>query len=200
MSSMSREWQVAEPIPPGTSVVVFLGDDPSHATAGYRGTLLGVCHTTVAASARSPGLWRYRIHVPALGGELIIPASRFLVPHCRDGNPILVLPEDVARLEAAVEPCQLDFACPVCRDNNELYGKFRFGLCHRGLFHFRKVDQPHPTYRLRFPVRGKHEGRAKLSYYVPAYVVLDQLYVVHSLVMILGCATPDDSAVSVSLD
>lgn len=196
---MSREWLVGEPIPPGTSVAVFLGDDPSQATSGYQGTLLGVCHTTMAASARSPGLWFYRVHVPALGRELVVPASRFLVPQYRDGEPILVLPEEVVRLESAVEPCRLDFACPVASENQELYGKFRLGRCHRGLFHFRKADQPHPTYRLRLPVGGKHEGRAKVNINVPAHIVLDQLYVLHTLVMILGCATPNELAVNVSV-
>jgi hypothetical protein len=194
---MSHETRRVEPILPGTTVAVFLGDDASAATVGYYGTLRGVCESTMAASDKRPQLWHYRIHVPALGGEITLPSCKFLVLQDSDGEPRLLPPADVARLEAAVEPCHLKFACPVANDNEELYGRFRFGLCNRGLFHFRKSDQRSPTYRLRLPVRGRHAGRTKLTFEVPAQLVLDQSYVLRTLVMILGCTMPSDSEVNV---
>ncbi len=184
-----------EPIFPGSTVVVFLDEGASGATLGYYGTLRGVCSSTMASNAHAPDRWYYWIHVPALEQLIAVEARNFLVLRDVDGQPRALPPEEVARLDAAIEPCELKFDCLVAPDNRELFGRYRFGICERGLFHFRKCDQVEPTYRLVLPVEGKHAGRSKLTFQVPGRQVLDRSYVLRMLVAVLGCTMPRDTTV-----
>lgn len=98
--------------------------------------------------------------------------------------------EAIVQQEDAFEPREIEFLSPLANDNDELYGKYRFGMTERGMFYFRKRDVSQPSFQLRMRGQILQRSRVRIYYEVPAHERLDREYVMNALATIVGCPLP----------
>jgi hypothetical protein len=176
-----------ETIPPGSRVAVFLGDSSSQATIGYHGTLLGICPGVMGRNPRSPRSWQYYVELPTLGRVIEVAAVDLLVACDHEGRTVMVAADSLVRQEDAFEPREVQFFSPVEDDNEELYGRYRFGMSERGAFYFKKRDQRLPAFQLRLRGQLFHRSRVRIYYDVPSHERLDREFVMNALADVIGC-------------
>lgn len=144
----------------------------------------------MSRNPKNPSLWRYRVHLPALGGTLEVSAFDLLVACKYDDRIAMWSAEAIVQQEDAFEPREIEFLSPLANDNDELYGKYRFGMTERGMFYFRKRDVSQPSFQLRMRGQILQRSRVRIYYEVPAHERLDREYVMNALATIVGCPLP----------